>query len=73
MDLLQWNVNGFRTRLPDLQPLIQFRNPAILCLQETHLRPSHALKLSGFTAHRYDHPHGEGASGGTAIIVKDCI
>jgi hypothetical protein len=73
MDLLQWNVSGFRTRLRDLQALIQYCNPAIICLQETHLRPSHALKLRCYTPQRYDHPHGERASRGTAIIVKDCI
>jgi hypothetical protein len=32
MDLLQWNVNGFWTWLPDLQALIQCHNPAIICL-----------------------------------------
>jgi hypothetical protein len=66
-------VNGFRTRLPDLLTLLRGRNPAVVCLQATHLRPSPPLRLRGYTTHRYDHPDGEGASGGTAIPVKDCI
>jgi exonuclease III len=73
MDLLQWNVSGFRTQLPDLQALIQYCNLSITCLQETHLCRSHALTLRGYAAYCYDHPHGEMASGGAAIIVNHCI
>jgi hypothetical protein len=32
-DLLQWNLNSFRSRHPDLQALLHGRNPAIVCLQ----------------------------------------
>jgi exonuclease III len=70
MDLLQWNVNGIRVRFPHIQASIQHRDPAIIGLQETHSRPSHTLNLSGFTAHHTDR---EGASGGTAILVRDYI
>jgi hypothetical protein len=73
MDLLQWNLNGFSTRLIDVQALIQYRNPAILCFQETHLRPAHTLNIHGFTPYRYDHQDGERANGGTAILVQDHI
>jgi hypothetical protein len=30
MDLLQWNLNAFRTRLRDVQAVIQYRNLATL-------------------------------------------
>jgi exonuclease III len=73
MDLLQWNVNGFRTRSPDLQALIHGPNPAVVYLKETHLRPSDALCLRGYTTHRYDQPGGERASEMTAVLMKDCI
>jgi hypothetical protein len=72
-DLLQWSVSGFRTRLPDLQALIHGRSPAIVCLQETRLRCSHALGLCCCTTHRYDHPNGDRVRGGTAILERDCI
>jgi hypothetical protein len=44
-----------------------------VCLQETHLRPSHALRHRGYTTPRYDRPAVERSSGGTAILVEDCI
>jgi hypothetical protein len=43
MNLLQWNVNDFQTRRPDLQALILYRDLPIICLEETYLRPSLAL------------------------------
>jgi hypothetical protein len=49
------------------------RNPGIGCHEETHVRPSHAFRLGGYTTLRYDHPSGEKANGGTAILVKVCI
>jgi hypothetical protein len=66
-------MSGFQTRLPDLQALIQCSNTAITCLQETHLRPSPALNIGGCTGHRYYHSDGDRSSGGTAVVVKDCI
>jgi hypothetical protein len=67
------NMNGFRTRLPDLQALLHGRNPAFICVQETNLFPSHAASLHGYATHRYEQPSGERASGWTASLVKDCI
>jgi hypothetical protein len=73
MYLLEWNVNGIRSRLPDLRALFQHRDPAIICLQETSVHPFNALNLRGFTAHRCDHQNVETASGVTAVDVKDYI
>jgi exonuclease III len=51
MDLFQWNVNCFRTRLPVVQALaVQYRITAIICLQQTHLLSSSALNLRGCMA-----------------------
>lgn len=33
--LIQWNCNGFYTRLPELQMIISEYKPAYICLQET--------------------------------------
>jgi hypothetical protein len=63
VDALQWNVNGIRTRFPDLQTLIQNRDPAIVCLKETHLPPSLSRNVSGFTAHRCKRSDGETTDG----------
>jgi exonuclease III len=61
------------TRLSDVQALIQYRNPATLCFQETHLHPAHTLYIRGFTPYQYDHQDGERANGGTAVLVQDHI
>lgn len=39
---------------------------------QTHLRSSHALNLRRYTGHLHDHPDGERATGGPALLVKDC-
>jgi hypothetical protein len=70
IDVLNWNLNGLRTRLPDLQA--SGRDPAIFCLHETHLHPSHALRLRGCTINRYAHTASERATGGTASAVPRC-
>jgi hypothetical protein len=66
-------VSGFRARLPDLQALTQGCNPAVVCLQETHLRPWHGLLLRCYDTLHYDHPDGERCSGWTAVVVRYCI
>jgi hypothetical protein len=73
MDLLLWNVHGFHSRFPDLQVLIWYQDPAIVCLQKTHLHPSRTSHLCGYLADHYDHLDSDRANGGTAALVKDCI
>lgn len=72
-DIIQWNVNGVRSRYAELQQLIYDEEPAILCLQETHLRPEHSLSIRGYRVHRHDHLAGVRANGGCAILVKNSI
>lgn len=54
-----------------MQALIDSRNPAIICLQESHLGPSHILLLRVYAVHRCVHPYGDRASGERAMLVKD--
>jgi hypothetical protein len=42
-------------------------NPAIICLQEPHLHPSHALNRHGYMAHCCYHFDGDRANRGMAI------
>jgi exonuclease III len=48
-------------------------SPAAICLQETHLRPTHTASLRGYALYRYDHLSGERANGGTAIFNRDSV
>jgi hypothetical protein len=52
---------------------MQYCNPATVYLQGRYLWPTHSLNFLGFMALCYDHLGGNRASGGTAILVKDCI
>jgi len=35
-NIIQWNINGFFSRLEELQILTKELNPTIICLQETN-------------------------------------
>ena len=68
--IIQWNLNGFYSRLEYLQSLIDKEQPEIICLQETNFKGLSKLKnYKAFTKNRTtDH-----ASGGVAIYIKDTI
>lgn len=73
MICLQWNVNGYFQRLPEIKQLIQTYHPIVLALQETHLLPKHRTSLSRYNTFRSDnlnniHNH---ASGGVALLVDN--
>jgi ribonuclease HI len=48
--IIQWNVNGFYTRLDDIKLLVEEYDPTVLCLQETRFNKKDRAKLSGFRA-----------------------
>jgi exonuclease III len=70
MHIIQWDVNGLRSRLPELDILRRRYSPAAICLQETHLRPTHTASLRGYALYRYDHLAGERANGGTPSLCE---
>jgi exonuclease III len=73
MHIIQWNVNGLHSRLPELDILRMRHSPAAICLQETHLRPTHTASLRGYALYRYDHLSGERANGRTVIFIRDSV
>jgi exonuclease III len=73
MHIFRWNVNGLRSRLRELDILRMRYSLAAICLQETHLRPTHTASLRGCASYRYDHLPGERANGGTAIFIRDSV
>lgn len=50
MDLLQWSLNCFHTRLPDLQTS---------SVSKKHLHPSHLSYLRGYATRSYDYLDGD--------------
>jgi len=72
--LIQWNLNGFYSKIIDLKLLVNNLKPSIICLQETNLKPNHNATLKnylGYFRERQTNPNR--ASGGVAILVKNNI
>lgn len=75
MNFLQWNLNGYSTRLEELEILINAYNPTVLFLQETHFHPQQTATLQGYNVFTSNAacPPGANASGGAAIFIKDYL
>jgi exonuclease III len=69
MDLIQWNMNGYSVHRQELQVIISKFTPAVLCLQETQLRPDHEFTVYGYTTYHDDSTMSTGAHGGTVKYV----
>ena len=66
-NILQWNLNGFRTRLGQLKCLIQEYQPEIIALQETKFPNSHTYNNRQYHIYRKDRSaHG----GGVALMIS---
>jgi exonuclease III len=73
MDILQWDVNGLHTPIPELDTIRRKYAPAAVCLQESHLRLAHNAFLRGYTSYWYDHLAGDKANGSIAIFIRDSV
>lgn len=68
---IQWNINGFYSRLNFIQLLLSEVKPIALCLQETRLKPEQKPKVKNYTGYFKSRTIQTIASGGVAIFVKD--
>lgn len=66
---IQWNVNGYYRRLPELH--LSHHHSCLLALQETHLRSRNKVKLSNNNIYRHNHETIYHAKGGWAIFVSN--
>ena len=67
--LLLWNARGIQTNLLEFQNFAAKKNPHIICITETLLKPDKQFKLKGYVIYRSDRPQGRG--GGLAILIKE--
>lgn len=71
--ILQWNCNGFYSKLNNLKILIQNFYPNIICIQESRLSPKVKVNLNTYNAYRHDYipsNHYAGSNGVITLVHK---
>ena len=73
-ELLQWNIHGYMNNYDHLKLLIKQRNPAFICLQETHNK----YNYNPFPPKRYlkyfvNSPLNDTSKQGVGIPIKNNI
>lgn len=71
ISIISWNANSIKGKILELRAYVKDKNPDILLLQETHLRPSDSLSIPNYITYRNDRLTHRG--GGTAICVRNGI
>ena len=71
--LIQWNCRGLKANFNELLLLLTGLCPSIICLQETFLKPSDNLNIRGYNMYNDIYQSGDGASGGSSIVVNNSI
>jgi len=71
--ILQWNIRGLANNFCDLKYLICKEEPAVIALQETHLKPGSKFRIRGYKAHAMTVKPKEGgrAHGGVSFFIRD--
>lgn len=73
MNILQWNLNGFRTHYKELQIIIKEHIPTIIALQETNFKDNNSWNIKGYTKLTKNRIGAELASGGVATYIRNDI
>ena len=68
--IIQWNCRGLRSNREDIELLISKYSPAVICIQETLLKPDQTQTFKHYSAH---YKNGIGGHGGVCILVKNNI
>jgi hypothetical protein len=70
LNVLQWNAEGVRHKKVPLTEKLYEEQIDIACIQETHLKPSNGLKITGFETIRLDR---EGNKGGVLFLIRNSL
>lgn len=68
---LEWNINELKHHFNEHKLIMSDYNPLILCIQETHLKPTDMITLKGTDIYRKDFETTKNAQNGTVIITKN--
>lgn len=73
MTVLQWNSNGIKSHIPELEILTTKINPSVICIQETRLHTHQDFKFKKYNVFRKDRLNPLNASGGVAILTANHV
>ena len=68
--IVQWNINSFFKKLPDIHRIIADFQPLALCLQETNLKNKNYPTLKNYHGYFKNRSNQNRASGGVCILVS---
>ena len=71
--ILQWNCRSIKPNYQDLQSVMRWRNPFIVCLQETKLSPAMTCSIKGYAVFRKDVQSNTIAHGGVLLAVHHSL
>ena len=69
--IIQWNIRGARVNYCELLLLITKYCPAIICLQETHLKNNTSINMKNYYSYNYIKQYTDRFYGGLSIIINN--
>lgn len=69
--IIQWNPNGFYSKIDEIKLLVNKFSPIALCNQETNFSNNKTVHLNNYTNYIKNRNHAGRASGGVAIFVNN--
>ena len=74
ISITQWNLNGYFNNHHELQLLIKKYSSDIICLQETHIKPSfNPYTPNKYVGYFHNLPHISNSKQGIAILIKKSL
>ena len=71
--IIQWSCRGLRANYDELQLLLNYYDPAVVCLQETYLKEPNNVTLRNYNLiNKFAIGEGRGTGGNTIIISNRC-
>ena len=71
--IIQWNIRRARVNYSELLLLITKYCPAIICLQETHLKNNNTINIKNYYLYNYIKQYTDKPCGGSSVIINNNI
>jgi len=69
--IIQWNPNGFYSKIDEIKLLVNKFSPIALCIQETNFNNHKSIHLNNYSSYIKNRNHAGRASGGVAIFINN--